>query len=191
MDDGQWSWSSRSTAPSPLQRPVTSSITTLGQREDGTIDILEVINERIDVVGTMPPSRSFRPTPAILIERAANGEAVIQMMGKKLPNIIGIRADKSKVARASGAAPMIEAGTVWMPNEAHWLRFVLDQFAQFPVGKNDDAVDAITQGLNWMRERQPMRQTVATWGRSDHAIHVHAPDMAARQGIGFGTPDSL
>lgn len=86
---------------------------------------------------------------------------------------------------------MIEAGTVYMPLEASWLRFVLDQFSTFPVGKNDDAVDAVTQGLNWMRERQPMRAVTATWGRSDHPIHVHAPDMAARQGIGFGTPDSL
>ena len=164
------------------------AIAVLGQREDGTIDVIDVVNERIDVVGTMRAIQALalRHNPAaVLIERAANGEAVIQMMGKKLPNIIGIRPDKSKIARASGAAPMIEAGTVYLPPTAHWLRFFLDQFATFPVGKNDDVVDAVTQGLNWMRERQPMRETTVTWGRSNHAIEVLAPDMEARQGIGF------
>ena len=164
------------------------AIAALGQREDGTIDIIDMIIERLDVTQTMTAIQGFvfRFNPsAVLIEKAANGEAVIQMMGKRLPNIIGIRPDKSKIARASGAAPMIEAGSVYMPKESSWLRYVLDQFASFPVGRNDDAVDAITQGLNWMRERQPMRETVATWGRSDHAIQVHVPDWEARNGIGF------
>ena len=164
------------------------AIAVLGQREDGTIDVIDVVNERIDVVGTMRAIQAlalrYNPS-AVLIERAANGEAVIQMMGKKLPNIIGIKPDKSKIARASGAAPMIEAGSVYLPPTAHWLRFFLDQFATFPVGKNDDVVDAVTQGLNWMREREPMRQVTVTWGRSDHAIEVLSPDMQARQGIGF------
>ena len=74
-----------------------------------------------------------------------------------------------------------------MPTFAHWLRFVLDQFSVFPVGRNDDCVDAITQGLNWMRDREPMRTLTATWGRSDHHRTVLAPDMQARQGIGFLT----
>ena len=164
------------------------AIATLGQREDGTIDILEIINERIDVVGTMSAIQNvvYRHNPnAVLIEAAANGHAVIQMMGKRIPNIIPIKPDKSKVARASGAAPMIEAGTVFMPIDAHWLRFVLDQFAVFPVGKNDDCVDAITQGLNWMRDREPMRETTVVWGRSDHARQILPPDKFARQGIGF------
>lgn len=164
------------------------AISAIGQREDGTFDIIDVINERLDVVGTMEAIQqaAFRFNPAaVLIERAANGEAVIQMMSKRLPNIIGIRPDKSKIARASGAAPMIEAGNVYMPLESSWLRFALDQFASFPIGKNDDIVDSITQGLNWMRERQPMRSSVATWGRSDHHRVVLAPDDTARQGIGF------
>lgn len=164
------------------------AIAALGQREDGTFDVIDMIIERLDVTQTMTAIQGFvfRFNPAaVLIEKAANGEAVIQMMGKRLPNIIGIRPDKSKIARASGAAPMIEAGSVYMPKEASWLRYVLEQFASFPVGKNDDAVDAITQGLNWMRERQPMRETVATWGRSDHAISVNVPDWVGRNGVGF------
>lgn len=164
------------------------SIATLGQREDGSFDVIDIINERIDVVDTMSAIQGavhrWKPS-AVLIEAAANGHAVIQMMKKKIPNIIAIKPDKSKIARASGAAPMIEAGMVFMPTTAHWLRFVLDQFAVFPVGRNDDCVDSITQGLNWMRDREPMRQITATWGRSDHQRTVLPPDWEARQGIGW------
>lgn len=155
------------------------AIAVIGQREDGTFDIIDVLNQRLDVVDTMKAMlsmvRRYKPT-AVLVERAANGEAVIQMLNKKVPNIIGIRADKSKIARASGAAPMIEAGSVWLPlPPPHWVDPMIDQFSQFPVGKHDDMVDAVTQGLNWMRDREPMRQVTATWGRSDHQRMVLPP----------------
>lgn len=154
------------------------AIAVLGERDDGTYDVIDLVNERLDVIGTMAAIRAQveRHQPAaVLIEAAANGHAVVQMMRKKLPNIVPIKPDKSKVARASGAAPMIEAGSVFLPVRAHWLPFMLDQFATFPVGKNDDAVDAITQGLNWLRDRTPQRVTTATWGRSDRPIEVRAP----------------
>lgn len=151
------------------------AIAVLGEREDSTYDVIDLVNERIDVIGTMAAikAQAQRHNPqAVLIEAAANGHAVVQMMRKKLPNILPIKPDKSKIARASGAAPLIEAGSVFLPVQAHWLNFVLDQFATFPVGKNDDAVDAITQGLNWLRDRTPQRLTTATWGRSDHPIQT-------------------
>lgn len=156
------------------------AIACLGQREDGTYDVIDILNERLDVVDTMRALLTwvnrYKPS-AVLVERAANGEAVIQMLGKKVPNIIGIRPDKSKIARASGAAPMIEAGSVFMPTQAPWLDFVINQFTSFPIGKNDDCVDAVTQALNWMREREPMRQITATWGRSDHQRQVLPPHI--------------
>ena len=154
------------------------AIAILGERDDGTYDVIDLVNERLDVVQTMAAIKAqvqrYNPT-AVLIEAAANGHAVVQMMRTRLPNIVPIKPDKSKIARASGAAPMIEAGSVFLPAQAHWLNFLLDQFATFPVGKNDDVVDAVTQGLNWMRDRQPQRITTATWGRSSHPIEIRSP----------------
>lgn len=164
------------------------AIAALGQREDGTYDVIDIVNERLDVVATMGAIQAcvhrFSPS-AVLVEAAANGHAVIQMMKKRIPNIIAVKPDKSKIARASGAAPMIEAGSVFLPVRAHWLEFALNQFAAFPVGKNDDIVDAVTQGLNWMRDREPQRAITVTWGRSNHAREVLPPDPARRQGLGF------
>lgn len=153
------------------------AIAVLGERDDGTFDVIDLVNERLDVIGTMAAIRAqadrHQPS-AVLIEAAANGHAVVQMMRKKLPNILPIKPDKSKIARASGAAPLVEAGSVFLPVRAHWLPFMLDQFATFPVGKNDDAVDAITQGLNWLRDRTPQRVVTATWGRSNRPIDIKA-----------------
>ncbi|MGB0873649.1 MAG: phage terminase large subunit [Synechococcus sp.] len=145
------------------------AIAAFGERPDGTIDMIDLINERLDVVGTMAAVRAQvqRHHPAaVLIEAAANGHAVIQMMRRKIPHIIPIKPDKSKVARAQGAAPMVEAGSVYLPPDAHWLNFFLQQTATFPVGKNDDATDAFTQAINWMRDRGPQRITTTTWGRT-------------------------
>lgn len=148
----------------------------LGQRVDGTFDVIDVINERLDVVKTMAvikeQVKKWSPS-AVLIEKAANGHAVIQMMRKKIPNIVPIKPSEggSKVTRAQGAAPMIEAGSVFLPLDAHWLPFVIDQFSTFPVGKNDDAVDAITQALNWLRDRANPILSIATWGRSANTAH--------------------
>ena len=72
---------------------------------------------------------------------------------------------------------MIEAGSVFMPVHAPWLDYVINQFTSFPIGKNDDCVDSITQALNWMREREPMREIVATWGRADHQRQVLPPHI--------------
>ena len=71
---------------------------------------------------------------------------------------------------------MIEAGSVFLPLPTpHWVEMLLDQFAQFPTAKHDDIVDSVTQGLNWMRDREPMRQVTATWGRADHQRQVLPP----------------
>ena len=146
------------------------AITTIAEHEDGTYTILDVINRRMDIIGTMAVIREqanrFSPA-AILVEEAANGYAVIQMLRSKLPNIIGIKTGTaSKASRASGAAPIIEAGNVYLPPEATWLHSFINQFTTFPAGKNDDMVDSTTQCLNWMRDRRAPQVTVTSWGMS-------------------------
>ena len=161
------------------------ALTAVGQREDGTFDVIDDLNQRLDIIGTISALRSriqrFNPS-AVLIEAAANGHAVMQMMKKQnVVNLIGIKPDKSKIARASGAAPLIEAGSVFLPPQAHWLNHFLDQMTLFPVAKHDDMVDSVTQALNWMRDREPPRQVMAIWGRSDHPRELLLPQDQPRR----------
>ena len=55
------------------------------------------------------------PGHAILIEKAANGAAVIDMLRRELTGIIPVIPKGDKVSRASAIAPQIEAGTSTSP----------------------------------------------------------------------------
>ena len=94
-----------------------------------------------------------------LIEDAANGSAVIEMLKKEIPGIIPITPMGGKVVRASAVAPYLEAGNIYLPNpkNAPWIHDFIEECAAFPNGKHDDDVDAMTQAINYMS---------ATGGRS-------------------------
>jgi predicted phage terminase large subunit-like protein len=51
--------------------------------------------------------------------------------------------------RASAISPQWEAGNVYLPepSNAPWVNDFIEELIQFPQGKNDDQVDAMTQML--------------------------------------------
>jgi predicted phage terminase large subunit-like protein len=98
--------------------------------------------------------RQYPDTEVILVEEAANGPAVINMLGRQVPCIVGVTPQGGKVARAQAAEPLIEAGNVWLPNprpfgqlqpEREWVDDFIDQCCVFPKGAHDDDVDAFSQ----------------------------------------------
>lgn len=91
----------------------------------------------------------------ILVEDSASGQCLIQELryASALP-IIPIKVDKDKRARAEAITPLIEAGKVFVPESAPWLNDYIDELAAFPTGAHDDAVDATTQALSYLRHQQ-------------------------------------
>lgn len=85
----------------------------------------------------------------ILIEDKANGPAVIDTLKKTVPGIIPIEPDGSKEARAHAITAYWEAGNLHVPHpdEAPWVRDLIDELTVFPAGANDDQVDAMTQAV--------------------------------------------
>lgn len=139
--------------------------------------VLDMVREKLDVVGTMAMiARMYKrhSLSGTVIELAASGYAVFQMMQKKVPGLIGFKPDKSKVSRASGIVPIVEAGNVYLPASAPWLDAYLNEFALFPASKNDDMVDAITMAINYCSQRTAPQMTTVTWGRGDRIL----PDTA-------------
>ena len=49
---------------------------------------------------------------------------------------------------------MIEAGDVFIPEEADWTDLFVREVAQFPDGANDDQVDAMSQYLRWVKTKR-------------------------------------
>lgn len=99
-----------------------------------------------------------RKTIAVLIEDKANGPAVIESLEDDVPGLTPISPQGGKVARANAVQPQHEAGNFYLPSPTmpgfEWVNDFMDLFAKFPGVKNDDDIDAWTQGVNWFQTRE-------------------------------------
>ena len=120
----------------------------LVDRVKGQWDFTETRRQVVRLHGRYPE------TQTTLIEEAANGPAIINVLTGQIAGIIPVRPDGGKYARAEAAAPMVEAGNVWLPDpqphgrslpERAWVNDFLHQLCVFPTGAHDDDVDAFSQ----------------------------------------------
>ncbi len=135
--------------------------------------VLDLVREKLDVVGTMAMiARMYQKhqLSGTVIELAASGYAVYQMLQKKVPGLIGFRPERSKESRAAGCVPVVEAGNVYLPASATWLDAFVSEFSLFPASKNDDMVDALVQAINYCSQRTAPAMTEVTWGRGNRIL---------------------
>ena len=96
----------------------------------------------------------------ILIEDKANGPAIESVLHDKIPGIVMITPEGGKVSRANATEPLFAAGNVLLPDPelaryrdgrrgADWVPTFQHVMETFPVGVQDDDVDACTQYLNY------------------------------------------
>ena len=92
---------------------------------------------------------------AVLIEDKANGPAVIETIKKDVPGVIAIEPEGGKVARAYAVQPTQEAGNIWLPDPSIEpdIETFLTEVSSFPNVPNDDETDAMTQAVNWFKNR--------------------------------------
>jgi predicted phage terminase large subunit-like protein len=97
--------------------------------------------------------RRYRPV-AILIERAANGHALISDLAQKYSKLVRpIDPDgRSKSARLRPHASTIFAKRIRLSAGAPWREEFVKEFCQFPKGPFSDQVDAVTQLLDHATE---------------------------------------
>ncbi|WP_299076674.1 phage terminase large subunit [uncultured Ruegeria sp.] len=92
---------------------------------------------------------------ALLIEDAASGQQLIQVLRENLPRglprPIARKPQGDKQTRFSAQSHRIEAGELWLPEVASWLAEFERELLGFPNLKHDDQVDALTQLLGWSR----------------------------------------
>src|SRR5580704_15360483 len=102
----------------------------------------------------------YRPV-AILIERAANGHALISELSRKYTQlaklVVPIDPDgRSKSARLRVHAETIIAKRIHLPADASWRDDFITEFVEFPHGRFTDQVDATTQFLDRAGELAPL-----------------------------------
>jgi predicted phage terminase large subunit-like protein len=85
-----------------------------------------------------------------LVESAANGVAIIDLLRSRIGGIVAVKPTESKYSRASAVAPFLEAGNVFLPDREVALfdpEGLIDEASAFPSGAHDDLVDATSQAL--------------------------------------------
>jgi predicted phage terminase large subunit-like protein len=104
----------------------------------------------------------------ILVERAANGAALLDVLGTEIPGLIPVVPRGHKLARARAITPQVEAGNVLVPGVANaegsgydrsltppWVQSLIEEAAAFPNAAHDDAIDAMTQAITRLSEPLP------------------------------------
>ena len=124
---------------------------------DSTAAVLDVINRRMRFTETVDVLRAkIQSNPRIkwvLIEAKANGDAILDALRGALPpgvQMLGIDPEGGKEARAAATEPFVKAGNVILPDDAlgrTWLPGFLSELDEFPSGRHDDQVDALTQAV--------------------------------------------
>ena len=120
------------------------------------IEALWAHRQRLDLPGVIKfllaslaslERQGLRPN-AVLIEDAANGPAVCQLLRRQVPGLIAIPPKGSKASRAHAVAPLVEAGQVRFHHRSESL--IEELLAFSPRGGIDDQVDAFCQGVLWI-----------------------------------------
>jgi predicted phage terminase large subunit-like protein len=121
--------------------------------EAGRHFLLDQFREQCDLVALQDQIRRFRKwyrPVAILIERAANGHALISLLTRKYGElVIPVDLDnRSKSARLRVHAQTILHLDICIPAAAPWTEGFIKEFVEFPKGKYTDQIDATTQYLD-------------------------------------------
>jgi len=128
-------------------------------RKGGDFYLLDQKRDRMDIINTMQNIRTlsakWHRASAKLIEDKANGSAVISMLKREIPGLIPVEPQGGKVVRAQAITPYVESGNVWLPSPkyAPWLHDFLEELASFPNAVHDDQVDALTQAIFYLSNR--------------------------------------
>jgi predicted phage terminase large subunit-like protein len=111
----------------------------------------------------------------VLIEDAASGQSLIQELrtSSRLA-VTPVKVGSDKISRAHAVTPMIDAGRVFLPEQAPWLGEFLDELSSFPAAAHDDQTDSLTQVLNYIREDASYSNLRGYYQNQTAIEHYHA-----------------
>lgn len=128
------------------------------REKDGVHQLINMLVVRLEypALKRLIVSHAERFAPEIiLMEDKASGQSLIQDLRVETDlALLAIQPKGDKIARVARISPMVEAGKVALPQHAAWLAEFEQEITSFPNSPHDDQVDAFSQYLNWVRERQ-------------------------------------
>jgi predicted phage terminase large subunit-like protein len=118
--------------------------------------ILDVFRAKLEftelVDAVMIQREKYRPNAIVIEEKGAGQELRSVLRDLRVWEAVWTLPTVSKVVRAEGQTRVIAGGGVVIPSDAEWIDEFLHELAVFPMGRHDDQVDALSQGLQYIRE---------------------------------------
>lgn len=119
--------------------------------------LLHIVNAPLGFVGAVKAIVSMieileksYTVRAVIIETAANGDAIVETLKEKISSVIGVKPEGGKEARAWASQPMIQGGNCYLQDGMPGLDEYVEEFATFPRGRHDDRVDSWGQAMMYM-----------------------------------------
>jgi predicted phage terminase large subunit-like protein len=115
--------------------------------------LVDQYRERADYPATraavIATRRKWPQTGPVLVEKAANGAAILSSLRQVIPGLLPVSPTRSKVVRARAVAPFVEAHNVVLPSVAarSWAHALRAELDRFPGVAHDDQTDALSQAL--------------------------------------------
>jgi len=104
----------------------------------------------------------YRPAE-VLIEDKASGQQLLQALkaddNPAMPRPLARNPEQDKVNRAAGVSSMVEAGQLFLPDQAPWLADFEHELLAFPNARFADQVDALSQLLSRVRQKSMWKAT--------------------------------
>lgn len=122
----------------------------VGETEDGYY-ILDLCRKRLlfpELKNEVILCQNANPAHFIKVEDKAAGTQIVQVLQREIKTpVLPFEPHGDKVQRVSLVSPQFEAGKVWVPLNAPWVRGLIDEWSAFPNGAFDDQVDAVCMAV--------------------------------------------
>ena len=139
------------TASKATQLSDYSVCTTWGKKER-QLFLLHVFRKRLeypDLKRAVVAQAHLFGAGQVLVEDASSGQALLQeLRNDNFYLVEAIKPKGDKTMRLHAVSAAIEAGQVFVPNQAPWLDDYLHELMMFPAGRYNDQVDSTSQALS-------------------------------------------
>lgn len=157
-----------------------------------SIHVIDVLRKRMlfpELEDTVVNLARLHKAKVMLIEDAASGQQLIQRLNATeptgAPSPIPWRPKGDKNSRVLAASSIIRSGRLYIPEQGHWVADFISELLGFPSAAHDDQVDALTQLLLWVQEKDMYRtpsnvgpELVSMEDEDDEFVHDRQHDCA-------------
>tara|TARA_Y100000004_G_scaffold5242_1_gene6240 strand:+ start:589 stop:1806 length:1218 start_codon:yes stop_codon:yes gene_type:complete len=124
---------------------------------EGKIFIEDIFRGKIESPEIIPKAKQLASKynwSHVLIENQGLSKPFVQEAGRSGLRVKEMRSDKDKITKSLPLSARMESGDILFRKNASWLADLERELLTFPVGKNDDMVDALGLAANTLQARR-------------------------------------